>query len=79
MSLASGHKGRPGSIMDKKIHENPKYRGVTSRLNTGSSLSKYNKKVCPLLLSSLYILSLTIMNNLRQILNFFQIAKKVKR
>ena len=49
MSLASGHKGRPGSIMDKKIHENPKYRGVTSRLNTGSSLSKYNKKVCDLI------------------------------
>jgi len=45
MSLASGHKGRPGSIMDKKIHQNPRYRGVSSRTNTGSSLSKYNQKM----------------------------------
>ena len=31
--------------MDKKIHENPRYSRVSSRLDTGSSMSKYNRKV----------------------------------
>jgi len=45
MSLASGTKGRPVSTMDKKIHENPRYKHVGKTLDTGSSKTKLDKKI----------------------------------
>ena len=45
MSLASGTKGRPVSTMDKKIHENPRYKHVGKTVDTGSSKTKLEKRV----------------------------------
>lgn len=43
--MVSGHAIGDSKILAKKVPRNPRYETVESRLNTGSSLTRYMKKI----------------------------------